>query len=142
VLQEQVVRDILPATRWFFEVEPKGVEPLTSAVQRRLGTFISVRRCSRNRLFKRTSRKYSFETFATVRPGNCQVTVNSTKLGQREGPSTPPKGIMAQKDLNLDIHWHVPSRLKVIGHGRAPRKPCAAGHMRTRPWPTTSRSSR
>jgi hypothetical protein len=30
-------------------VEPKGFEPLTSAVQRRLGTFISVRRCSRNR---------------------------------------------------------------------------------------------
>jgi hypothetical protein len=50
VLQEQVVRDILPATRWFFEVEPRGVEPLTSAVQSQ-GTTVVVQKDLQIRVF-------------------------------------------------------------------------------------------
>jgi hypothetical protein len=65
----------LPANLHISVVEPRGFEPLTSAVQRRRDEFASVRQCSKEGLFERNSLSPPFSPFANVRPGNCQVTV-------------------------------------------------------------------
>ena len=58
------------------QVEPRGFEPLTSAVQRRILKFANVRRCSKIPANKHIlSYKLSW-LFAVVRPGWCQIGVN------------------------------------------------------------------
>jgi hypothetical protein len=59
-------------------VEPRGFEPLTSAVQRRLNRSAEVHRRSENRLHKRPPTDSQLSLFADVHPGNCQVTVSDT----------------------------------------------------------------
>jgi hypothetical protein len=66
---------IFPANHHFSRVEPRGFEPLTSAVQRRRDDFPSVRQCSKNGLFERNALSPLFPLFTNVCPGNCRVTV-------------------------------------------------------------------
>jgi hypothetical protein len=60
-------------------VEPRGFEPLTSAVQRRRERFVTVGNRSENRLYKPNYLIQRLTLFVTIRPGNCQVTVNFEK---------------------------------------------------------------
>jgi hypothetical protein len=56
-------------------VDPRGLEPLTSAMRGRRDEFASVRQCSKDGLFERNALSPPFSPFANVRPGNCRVTV-------------------------------------------------------------------
>jgi hypothetical protein len=47
-----VVNRFSGSSQQVFEVEPRGFEPLTSAVQRRLDKFTVVRGCFESRLFQ------------------------------------------------------------------------------------------
>ena len=56
-------------------VEPRGFESLTSAVQRRLEGFAVVRSCSENRLCRPQYPRPCSPLFATTCGGNCQIPV-------------------------------------------------------------------
>jgi hypothetical protein len=56
----------------FFEVDPRGVESLTSTVQRRREAFIVVRGCSESRSSKPYSLGSPSQLFAGIRPSHCQ----------------------------------------------------------------------
>ena len=73
VLRKEVVRDILPAKRWLFEVEPRGVEPLTSAVQRRHNTLLEVSRACKLAAKARISFMALFPSVQVVDSGCCTV---------------------------------------------------------------------
>jgi hypothetical protein len=56
-------------------MEPRGFEPLTSAVQMLVHHFADVRGCSETRLSKPFTVQASSPMFAVVLVGNCHVTV-------------------------------------------------------------------
>jgi hypothetical protein len=56
-------------------VEPRGIEPLTSALPGRLRGSAVVRKCAENRLFKANSHTSLLLLFVSIRPGHCLVTV-------------------------------------------------------------------
>jgi hypothetical protein len=66
----------LPANLHISRVEPRGFEPLTSAVQRRFEALAVVRRHSDKRLSQPNSRTLSSQMFAAVRVGCRQTVVN------------------------------------------------------------------
>src|SRR5829696_5484873 len=68
---------VLPANPQKKRVDPRGLEPLTSAMRGRREEFASVCHCSKNGLFERNSLSPPFSPFTSVCPGNCQVTVKS-----------------------------------------------------------------
>ena len=61
----------------FFRVEPRGFEPLTSAVQMLTRGFTVVSRCQEIRINKRIPRVPSLQSSPDVNSGHCQVTVSS-----------------------------------------------------------------
>ena len=73
---------ILPANRYILGVEPRGFEPLTSAVQRRRKGFAVVHYCSKNRLNKPNPRYGPSRMFAVVRLGCRQTVVNCRRSTQ------------------------------------------------------------
>ena len=62
-------RQILPANEHVLEVEPRGFEPLTSAVQRRLDGFPKVSRDCKTRLATRILAQNAFPHFSSHRLG-------------------------------------------------------------------------
>jgi hypothetical protein len=58
-------------------VDPRGLEPLTSAMRGRLQIFVGVRGRSEHRLSTLAPYSSRLHLFADIRPGNCQVTVKS-----------------------------------------------------------------
>jgi hypothetical protein len=73
----------LPANSQFYRVDPRGLEPLTSAMRRRRKGFAVVLECSENRLFKPDSHTPRLLLFVAICPGNCQVTVKKPRLDRR-----------------------------------------------------------
>jgi hypothetical protein len=67
----------------FINVEPRGFEPLPSAVQRWLQDFLGVSRCSKSLLSKPDSRISGISLFIDVFPGNCQLTTEMTESETR-----------------------------------------------------------
>ena len=54
-------------------MEPRGFEPLTSAVQRRRHSIAAVRWCSKIPAYEHIHPKVLSPVFAIVRPGWCQL---------------------------------------------------------------------
>src|SRR5918997_1722613 len=65
-----------PAKQQTFGVEPRGFEPLTSAVQRRIYNVVVVHCCSKTSANKHILLWVLSPVFAVVRPGWCQIGVN------------------------------------------------------------------
>jgi hypothetical protein len=61
-------------------VEPRGFEPLTSAVQRRRQGVPGVSGRFKIPLSRPNSRVLSFSLFTDVRPGNCQISVRVSRV--------------------------------------------------------------
>ena len=68
---------VLPAKGHIMRVEPRGFEPLASAVQMLGHGFILVSRRQEIRIYKRIFRKTPLSLSPDVNPGRCHVTVKS-----------------------------------------------------------------
>src|SRR3712207_3445582 len=71
---------VLPAKQRIPEVEPRGVEPLTSAVQMLAPVFSVVSGRCQSGIDKRISLIYRQWKLATVNPGRCQISVRVSNL--------------------------------------------------------------
>jgi hypothetical protein len=69
---------VLPANDCIFEVEPRGIEPLTSAVQRRSEGFVVVHCCSKTRISKLISLTDPPRMFTAVQ-ARCRQTVDNRR---------------------------------------------------------------
>jgi hypothetical protein len=66
------VQRVYPAKLPFSGVDPRGLEPLTSAMRGRCQCVVGVSRRFKTPLYKPDSRISQFSLFTDVYPGNCQ----------------------------------------------------------------------
>jgi|SRR5215216_4537023 len=73
-------------------VDPRGLEPLASAMQKRRDNFADVRACPKTPVNQRIKRSARFLSFVSICPDNCRVTVNLlAELPGIGAPSSPPE---------------------------------------------------